>query len=471
MAMERRVLYAALTLLLFACVNPPARVEEPVRSEPPVRGPIATDRSAYTLRNGELTIVSTFTAPRTAYLTHCNGAQPLGLQRSVNGKWVNAWVAAINGCFSAPIELKPGQQHTATVTIRPGGGAVTYPFESGTYRVAWFGVLASYEPRKLPHNDELPLEQRVSAPFRIDVQPPLASTPPPPERDDTPMLTVSGEVVDAGGRRIAHADVLVRAADDLCRPTGASAGAITDENGQYVTNLLAPAGCVVAEARSGGASGTNTAQVSGDRVHAWVRLGRPDPLTPDEAERLVRLLAAAINEPARATTELHEYILHGPEALRVALEQYRTILGRVTDARNVSGFIFDLAGEHGRTSRVEVLQQEMTRMHSPLLDYGFRAQQFMNAYLRAISSGDAVRLSQVLNPDDVDFPVERAREMIVRYRQRYRSTAQLRAEFVDVDERRHTMRWRIRGENAQGEPLTEMIELGFGDGLIGMRGL
>ena len=77
--------------------------------------------------------------------------------------------------------------------------------------------------------------------------------------------------------------------------------------------------------------------------------------------------------------------------------------------------------------------------------------------LRAISSGDAIRLSQVLNPDDIDFPVERAGEMIGAYRQRYRETASIRADFVDV------------GPN--GDEVTEMIELGFGDGLIGIRGL
>jgi hypothetical protein len=61
--------------------------------------------------------------------------------------------------------------------------------------------------------------------------------------------------------------------------------------------------------------------------------------------------------------------------------------------------------------------------------------------------------------------------MIVDYRQRYRDTATIRPEFVDVDEARHIIRWRLRGTGANGEELIEPIELGFGDGLIGVRGL
>jgi hypothetical protein len=419
-------------------------------------------------------------------LTNCNGAQPMGLQRLVGNDWVNAWVAALNACFSAPIEVPPGGRHSATLTIRPGAGAVTYPrgqesIESGTYRVAWFGVLRSYDPNKRPE-DELPLEQRVSAPFTIDVQPPaLASTPPPPPPGPrVASANVSGQVVDAHGFRVAHAEVLVRSADAGCRPLGPFVGAVSSENGDYfaVAQLESDQplrGCVIAEARSGGTSGKATLGVefttASPRVHLDVRLERAPPLTPVEAERLVRLLAAAIDEPAQTPRELGQYILHGPEALRVALEQYRTLLGNVTTVRPVDSFHYELRGANGATSRVNVHQEDLVRLHSPLLDYGFRSERFMTTYLRAISSGDAVLLSRVLNPDDVDCPVERARERIADYRRRYADTAAIRAELAGVDERRSALLWRLRGTGPNGEEVTEPIELGFGDGLIGMRGL
>jgi hypothetical protein len=95
----------------------------------------------------------------------------------------------------------------------------------------------------------------------------------------------------------------------------------------------------------------------------------------------------------------------------------------------------------------------------------------MKAYLDAIADGDAERLARVLNPDDIDFPVPRAREMIAAYRARYGDVAAIRAEFVGVDEGKNVLRWRLRGRGPRGEEVTEPIDLGFGDGLIGIRGL
>lgn len=40
-----------------------------------------------------------------------------------------------------------------------------------------------------------------------------------------------------------------------------------------------------------------------------------------------------------------------------------------------------------------------------------------------------------------------------------------------VDERKNVLRWRLRGRDHQGQEVLEPIDLGFGDGLIGIRGL
>jgi hypothetical protein len=103
-----------------------------------------------------------------------------------------------------------------------------------------------------------------------------------------------------------------------------------------------------------------------------------------------------------------------------------------------------------------------------LLDYGLRTQAFMNAYLRAIASGDAMMLARILNPDDVDFPIETAREINLRYRARF-DTGTLRAEFVDADHRANTILWRIRGRTPSGVEASETVDLITGDGLIGVR--
>ena len=67
--------------------------------------------------------------------------------------------------------------------------------------------------------------------------------------------------------------------------------------------------------------------------------------------------------------------------------------------------------------------------------------------------------------------VERAREMILEYRRRYRDTATIRQEFVSVDEKRHRITWRLRGAGADGSEVTEEIVLQTGDGLIGVVGI
>jgi hypothetical protein len=368
-------------LTLLACSQrveaPP--VEKPASVKTPAEvAPVRTDRSSYALTNGprgpEATIVATLRAPddRAVYIVNCNGASSTTLQRKVGDNWVHAWAIAMNACLSPPIVVPPGGEHTARIYLHEHSGGVSYPqrgrmIESGTYRVLWTGVLTSFDPNAQGFGPELPLEQRVSAPFTIEV-PPLAE------------------------------------------------------------------------------------------------------LTVPEAERLVRLLAGAINDPAADTTGLAPYILHGPDALRAALGQYRTAFGRVANVRHVKEFIFELQGAKG-TSLVEAHREDRIRIHSALLDYAFRAEGFLKVYLGAIANGDAEKLARVLNPDDVDFPVPRAREMIAAYRGRYRDVGSIKAEFVGVDERRNILQWRLRGTGPDGREVTEPVDLVFGDGLIGIRGL
>lgn len=308
--------------------------------------------------------------------------------------------------------------------------------------------------------------------------PPLPSTPPPPPPQRVvPTAAVSGSVLNASGVAVPHASVLARAADANCRPLSFEVGAVTDERGEFIAvvegNELAR--CVIVEATGGGATGFASTPaefaIASPRLRADVRLDRGPRLTQAEAERLVHLLAGAINDPARASADLGTYVLHGPEALRVALDQYRTLLGRVAriEALPVASweghrFRYALQGANGRALTVDVFQEDLIRMHSVLLDYGFRSERFINAYLRAIQRGDAEMLSRVMNPDDIDFPVEKAREMIVDYRLRFGDTARIRPEFVDVDETRNSITWRLR----EGD-VVETVILGFGDGLIGVR--
>ena len=167
--------FAALALVvLLSCAR---ELAPPRASKTEAR--VRTDRSHYVLRPGrfgpETTIATTLEAPadKTIYVMNCNGALSLGLQRRVGDLWVNAWVAEINGCASAPIAIPPGGRHAGTMTplSRAEAPDPSQRTETllgpGTYRAVWHGVFTSFDPRAPARGEELPLEQRVSAPFTI----------------------------------------------------------------------------------------------------------------------------------------------------------------------------------------------------------------------------------------------------------------------------------------------------------------
>ena len=160
---------AALAIFAGSCMRAPA--------EPPAA--IRTDAARYVLRPAAMgdtaTIVASLTAPSdtTAYILHCNGAIGWGLQRQTDLGWENAWVAETNGCFSPPIVVPAGGEHTERLGLvsraldPPLAGPVHSDIPPGTYRVVWFGVLGGFDPDRPPYGPELALERRVSPPITI----------------------------------------------------------------------------------------------------------------------------------------------------------------------------------------------------------------------------------------------------------------------------------------------------------------
>lgn len=184
---NQRIIALALLLVLAAC-RPATRPDETstrvdpsasVTAPPHTDGPVQTDRSAYVLSDGpsrEATIVTTLRAPadQTLYIMNCNGATGVTLQRKVGEEWVYARLVAMNACLSPPIVVAPGEEHTASIELREDAGSMSGAsganmLESGIYRVVWSGVLTSFDSDVRGFGPELPLEQRVSEPFRIDV--------------------------------------------------------------------------------------------------------------------------------------------------------------------------------------------------------------------------------------------------------------------------------------------------------------
>ena len=164
-----------IVLAVVACTKAPeAVVEEP-------RAPVTVGQSRYVLDEGpygpETTIVTTITAKdTTVFLENCNGAFPVGLQRLDGSNWVDAWAAEMNACLSPSIAVAPGESRTTTMTVASGVDAAVdsrrtpTKVGAGTYRAVWYAA------------KDAPLEQRVSAPFVIEVATPDASRASPRER-------------------------------------------------------------------------------------------------------------------------------------------------------------------------------------------------------------------------------------------------------------------------------------------------
>ncbi len=169
-------LISFLAVLTFACAPRPTPA-------PPPAAAITTDLTRYVLRPAVYghvaSIVARFTAPAdtAVFILHCNGAISWGLQRLVDGRWENAWVATTNGCLSAPIQVTGGGTYADTLELisrtdmPPNPGTVQAEVPPGTYRVVWFGVLTAFDLDARPFGDELGLEHRVSAPIVIERAP------------------------------------------------------------------------------------------------------------------------------------------------------------------------------------------------------------------------------------------------------------------------------------------------------------
>ena len=172
---------AAFVLAAAAASCAPERAPEPAadrRAEPVDAAAIRTDSDRYVLRPGphgpEATIVVTFTAPRdtTAYLLHCNGAIPWGLQRREGDRWTDAWVAMTNGCLSPAIVVPGGTTWTDTLVFAsPAGAVIGAPADAalppGVYRVAFHNVVTAFDLEPPSFGPEMALEHRVSAPITL----------------------------------------------------------------------------------------------------------------------------------------------------------------------------------------------------------------------------------------------------------------------------------------------------------------
>jgi hypothetical protein len=125
---------------------------------------------------GEIPYVFTNPTQSPVYIVNCNGFTRLTLEKRMGEQWVKAWEPIMEACLSEPIVVQPEQAYRAVIHVFAAHPAKDmhpkFFLDSvpGVYRLVWQDVLQTYDPDTYPFGDALPLEQRISNHFRLDVQ-------------------------------------------------------------------------------------------------------------------------------------------------------------------------------------------------------------------------------------------------------------------------------------------------------------
>jgi hypothetical protein len=155
-------------------------VDEALQRDP--TAPFQTDQLRYTLIStpdgleGEIPYVFTNPTQSPVYIVNCNGFTRLTLEKRMDEQWVKAWEPVIEACLSEPIIVQPEQVYRAVIHVFAAHPAKDmdpkFLMDSvpGVYRLVWHRVLQNYDPDTYPFGEALPLEQRISNLFSLDVQ-------------------------------------------------------------------------------------------------------------------------------------------------------------------------------------------------------------------------------------------------------------------------------------------------------------
>ena len=275
-----------------------------------------------------------------------------------------------------------------------------------------------------------------------------------------------------------------------CVPAGEKALVFADERGDYELSIHAGHGadlvtCVLVEATLGGATSTRNIEgvqfrvpsdtVRPERFRADLSLERIPPLTRSEGEALLESFVSMLNGNDRVEVPMSAYVFGGPEALRVAIEDYRALLGERISATfttsEMSGshqrIDATLVGDKGGPLSLSIYQDRVRRFISPIIDYGLRSRLFAASFSRLVGTGDAESLARLLTADDIDYTVENARRVIDRYKPPFEVRGG-RFELAGIDERQHTMTYRLTWMG-EGQETGSTIVIGYGDGLLSLR--
>ena len=110
------------------------------------------------------------------YLENCRGLFDIRLQTKVNGEWAGTWGPALPDCLSAPIVIEPDEVYETILDLVgcTSGGSCAPVLDltrvtSAPARIMWGTGLSSYDADRPPFGKLIPLEERVSNSFTLQV--------------------------------------------------------------------------------------------------------------------------------------------------------------------------------------------------------------------------------------------------------------------------------------------------------------
>ncbi len=110
------------------------------------------------------------------YLPNCNGGIHLRLEmEGMIGEWVHVWGPVLLACQGPPIVIEPGEVYRRTLGVigcldgNCGPRLVLPPTAATPVRILWEGALSSYDEDERPYGEQIPLEERVSNRFTLQV--------------------------------------------------------------------------------------------------------------------------------------------------------------------------------------------------------------------------------------------------------------------------------------------------------------
>jgi len=169
---------AALVLPAFGCESTTPDVEDTalVTDGTSFRLDTATSPSGHLLYHGQIPYSFTNRTGSKVYIpANCDRKFSIGLQWQTDGEWEGILGQVFRTCGGPPIEIEPDEVYRTTLDVRAClvGNCVPKirlsPTPTTPHRIVWYEALSSYDPDEDPHGELIPLKDRISNTFTLQV--------------------------------------------------------------------------------------------------------------------------------------------------------------------------------------------------------------------------------------------------------------------------------------------------------------